>query len=148
MPPVSDRFSPWESSAINAMVNGWSIFEDCIGGCRFLMNNPKLVMDAFNAATNFDLSLSEAIKSGKRVVNTLRIFNIMNGLTPDMEAPSERYGSTPIDGPAKGIGIMKHWDIIKDVYYRLMGWDYNTGKPLPTTLRDLGLGELISKIWD
>jgi aldehyde:ferredoxin oxidoreductase len=146
MPPVNDRFSPWEVSAINAMMNGWHIFEDCIGVCRFTMNYPKLVIDAFNAATNLDLSLSEAIKTGKRIVNILRVFNIKNGLNRDMEIPYPRYGSTPIDGPAAGIGIMKHWDLIRGIYYRLMGWDSDTGKPLPNTLRDLGLEDLISDL--
>ncbi len=32
-------------------------------------------------------------------------------------------------------------------YYRLMGWDPKTGKPLPETLKQLGLEE-ISKVSD
>ncbi len=111
-------------------------------------NYPKLVIDAFNAATNFDLSIPEIIKTGKRIVNTLRVFNIKNGLTPAMEVPSDRYGSTPVDGPATGIGIMKYWDLIREVYYRLMGWDPDTGRPLPKTLKDLGIEDLISDIED
>lgn len=144
LPPVNDRFSPWEVSAINATMNGWHIFEECLGVCRFNIPYPKLVVEAFNAATNFDLSLREIIKTGKRIVNTLRVFNMKNGLTCDMEVPSIRYGSTPIDGPAIGIGIMKHWNVIREIYYRLMGWDPDTGRPLPKTLRDLGVEDLIS----
>lgn len=146
LPPVNDPYSPWEVAAINATVNGWYIFEDCTGVCRFNMNYPRLVADAFNAATHFDLSLSEIIKTGKRIVNTLRMFNIKNGLTRDMECPSQRYGSTPVDGPATGIGIMKHWDVMREIYYSLMGWDPDTGRPLPKTLRDLDLEDLIERI--
>jgi len=146
MPPVADRFSHWEAPAINAMINGWHTFEDCLGVCRFNATDPKLTVDAFNAATHFDFSLTDAIKSGRRIVNTLRVFNCKNGLTPDIEAPCPRYGSTPVDGPAKGIGIMKHWNTIREVYYRLMGWDPETGKPLSKTLKDLGLEDLISDI--
>lgn len=148
LPPVNDRFSPWEVSSINATMNGWHIFEDCLGVCRFNIPYPKLVVEAFNAATNFDLSLPEMIKTGKRIVNTLRVFNMKNGLTCDMEVPSIRYGSTPIDGPAIGIGIMKHWNVIREIYYRLMGWDPETGRPLPKTLRDLGVEDLISDLED
>ncbi|MFX0200297.1 MAG: aldehyde ferredoxin oxidoreductase family protein, partial [Candidatus Hodarchaeota archaeon] len=146
MPIVHDWFSPWEIATINATMNGWHMFEDCLGVCRFNMTAYKLVADAFNATTGFDLSLPEIVKIGKRIVNTLRVFNIKNGLTPDMEVPSTRYGSTPIDGPAKGIGIMKHWDLIRQIYYRLMGWDVATGKPLPETLRDLELEDLVVAI--
>lgn len=148
MPPVYYGFSPWEASTVNATMNGWHIFEDCLGSCRFNMTHYKLVADAFNAATGFNLSLPEIIKTGKRIVNTLRVFNIKNGLTCDMEVPSTRYGSTPTDGPARGIAIMKHWDLIRETYYRLMGWDHDTGKPLPKTLRDLGLEDLIVDIKD
>jgi aldehyde:ferredoxin oxidoreductase len=31
-------------------------------------------------------------------------------------------------------------------YYRLMGWDENTGKPLPETLEMLDLGELTKEL--
>lgn len=144
LPTVRDRFSPWEVATINAMMNGWHMFEDCLGVCRFNMTAYKLVADAFNAATGFDLSVPEILKTGRRIVNTLRVFNIKNGLTSGMEIPSTRYGSTPVDGPAKGIGIMKHWDLMREIYYRLMGWDVDTGKPLPKTLRDLGLEDLIA----
>jgi len=144
MPPTHDLFSPWEVPTINALVNGWHIFEDCVGVCRFNLKSPQLLIDALNEATHFDLSLSGAIKIGKRVVNTLRVFNLRNGLTRDMEVPSPRYGSTPIDGPAEGIGIMRYWDSIANVYYRLMGWDPETGKPTAETLRDLDLEDLVS----
>jgi aldehyde:ferredoxin oxidoreductase len=146
LPPVNDQFSPWEVPSINAMVNGWHMFEECLGVCRFNIPAPQLVAEAFNAATDLGLSLPEMIQTGKRIVNTLRVFNLKNGLTSDMEAPSIRYGSTPIDGPAVGIGVMKHWDVIREIYYRLMGWDPETGIPLSKTLRDLELDDLIPDI--
>jgi aldehyde:ferredoxin oxidoreductase len=31
-------------------------------------------------------------------------------------------------------------------YYGLMGWDTKTGKPLPETLKKLGLGDLIKDL--
>ena len=146
MPPIHDRFSPWEASSINAMMNGWHIFEDCVGVCRFNMRGTQSVVDAFNAATGFNLSLPEVMKTGKRIVNVLRAFNLRNGLTSDIEAPGTRYASTPTDGPGEGIGIAKHWDLIREIYYRLMGWDSETGIPLPETLRDLGLEDVEGKL--
>ena len=143
MPPIHDQFSPWEVSTLNGMMNGWHIFEDCLGVCRLNINYPKLIVEAFNAATDFNLSIPEIIKVGKRIVNTLRVFNIRNGLTPDVEMPSARYGSAPVDGPATGISIMDNWNLIREIYYRVMGWDPKTGKPLPETLKDLELKDLI-----
>ena len=72
-------------------------------------------------------------------MNVLRLFNLREGLTPAMEAPSLRYGSAPVDGPAEGHRILDHWNHIREVYYQTMGWDRRTGKPLPDTLKALGL---------
>ena len=44
-----------------------------------------------------------------------------------------------MDGPIKGKSIMLSWKTLLDEYYRLMGWDRNTGYPLPDTLKGLGL---------
>jgi aldehyde:ferredoxin oxidoreductase len=143
MPPVHDKFSPWEVPTINATMNGWHIFEDCLGVCRFNINYYKLIVDALNAATDLRLSIPEAIKTGKRIVNILRVFNIKNGLTHELETPCTRYGSIPIDGPISGIGVMKHWNLIKEIYYRAMEWDPNTGRSLTKTLKYLGLEDLI-----
>lgn len=143
MPAVQAPFSPWEAPLINAMQNGWAIMEDCMGACRFNLTDPKLVVEAYNAVTNADRSLADLIKCGKRIVNILRIFNIRNGLTPNMEVPSQRYGSAPVDGPAKDISIIEHWELIRKIYYQAMGWDTHTGGPLPETLQDLGLGDSV-----
>ena len=51
-----------------------------------------------------------------------------------------------MDGPAKGLGIAVHWDGIRRNYYKEMGWDPETGKPLPDTLKKLALGDLIKDL--
>jgi aldehyde:ferredoxin oxidoreductase len=107
---------------------------------------PQLVADAFNATVNANHSVADNVRTGKRIVNLLRVFNFKNGLTRDMEAPSTRYGSAPVDGPAKGISVAKDWNLIQEVYYRTMGWDPLTGKPTPETLKELGLDDLASAI--
>ena len=66
---------------------------------------------------------------------------LAHGLDIDTEAPSPRYGSTPVDGPAQGLSIMKHWKWIVQSYYDAMGWDKHTGHPHEHTLRRLGLME-------
>ena len=84
---------------------------------------------------------------GRRVVNLLRAFNIRHGLTPEQEAPSPRYGSAPMDGPVRGRSITPYWEAIRRSYYQHMGWDSDTGIPLPKTLRGLGLEEVVADLW-
>jgi aldehyde:ferredoxin oxidoreductase len=38
-------------------------------------------------------------------------------------------------------------DEMLDIYYREMGWDRRTGKPVPDTLKKLGLDHIIPDMW-
>jgi aldehyde:ferredoxin oxidoreductase len=146
LPPISNPFSPWEVAGANAKIDGWFIFLDCLGICRFLAVNPALTMDCFNAVTGRDFALSDAMTVGRRVINQLRVFNFRHGLDPALEAPSFRYGSTPQNGPAEGKSVQPYFEWMKSFYFELMGWDPKTGKPLPHTLQSLGLEKLIGDL--
>jgi aldehyde:ferredoxin oxidoreductase len=143
LPAVHDPFSHEEVSTINAKFNGIRQFDDCLGTCRFASTDPKLQLACLNAVTGWNVTLEDAFTVGRRVINQLRVFNIRHGMKREHERPSERYGSVPIDGPAQGKNIMENWDWMIENYYTLMGWDPKTGKPLSSTLRSLGLEELI-----
>lgn len=143
-PTLHDQFSPEEVSSANAATGGWRQFEDCLGVCRFCSTNPALVVECVNAATGWNLTTDEALEIGFRIINLLRLFNFRHGLDVMLEAPSRRYSSTPVDGPVEGKGIAEHFDRMKQNYWRHMGWDEETGRPLPETLERLGLGHLVS----
>ena len=42
---------------------------------------------------------------------------------------------------------MTRWDEIQHGYYEGMGWDKQTGKPLPETLKKFGLEYAIPELW-
>jgi aldehyde:ferredoxin oxidoreductase len=146
LPGVADPFSHEEVSSINARFSGIRIFDDCLGTCRIASPHPKLQLDCLNAVTGWSLTLEDAFTIGRRVINQLRVFNFLHGMRKEDELPSRRYGSIPVDGPAKGKNIMEKWNGMAENYYTLMGWDPNTGKPLPETLKKLGLEELIEDL--
>lgn len=81
--------------------------------------------------------------AGLRIVNLARVYNAKAGHTRALDAPSPRYGSAPIDGPFAGQSIMPLLNQMLDIYYKKMGWDVETGKPLPETLTRLGLDHTI-----
>jgi aldehyde:ferredoxin oxidoreductase len=141
--PVKDPFDAMEVSTMNALVNGRRILEDSLAVCILCSQDFQLEVDALNAVTGFGMTAQEALEVGRRAVNQLRLFNFRHGLTKEMEAPSERYASVPVDGPQAGKSIMPYWDALRSNYYRWMGWDAETGKPLPETLDGLGLAHLI-----
>ncbi|MBE3118693.1 MAG: hypothetical protein IMZ50_08060, partial [Candidatus Atribacteria bacterium] len=147
LPPLENPFSPVEVAAVNAHMNWRRQFEDSLGTCRFCTTSLPLTLEAVSATTGQHVGQQEAFDIGRRAVNTLRAFNIRHGLRSELEAPSPRYGSAPVDGPAQGISIMPHWDLIRRTYYREMGWDEEGGRPLAQTLRKLGLEELVGDLW-
>ena len=132
----------------NVVFKGGSQFEDCLGVCRFTCRTDlKLESQAVSAATGWDFTIDECMEVGRRIVNLLRAFNMRCGHTAEMDRPSPRYGSTPVDGPSKGFTIMTRWDEIQHGYYEGMGWDKATGKPLPETLKKFGLEYAIPELW-
>jgi len=148
LPPISNSYSPWEVAGANAKIDGWFVFLDCTGICRFTAINPQLTVDCVNAVTGRELTVPDALIIGRRAINQLRVFNFRHGLDPSLEVPSVRYGSTPTDGPAEGKAIEPHFKFMKGFYFELVGWDPETGKPLPQTLEKLGLEKLIPDLPD
>lgn len=137
-----------EASTQVALTKGLMSIENSVGTCRFqTMMNATIISEAVSAVTGWDFTPEEAKTVGLRAVNMMRAYNIRCGIKKEHDYPSERYGSTPVDGPSKGISVMDCWDEMLVNYYTLMGWDVETGKPLPETLKNLGLEHIIKDIW-
>ncbi len=139
---------PMATSSAVGMTKGMMEFDDSLGICRF-NSGLNLVLDAeaVNAVTGWSLTSEQCKDIGLRAVNLMKVYNLRAGITKEMDYPSERYGSTPTDGPIKGIGIQQHWEKMLENYYALMGWDTKTSKPLPETLRRYGLSHIIKDVW-
>ena len=136
------NFSGLEISTFNAKTKGAMLFEDSLGVCRFNTRTDMIYLPkALNAATGWDMDPQEALDVGRRAVNLLRAFNIRHGISPELDAPSPRYGSTPIDGPATGVSIQPLWEEMIANYYQLLGWNEN-GVPKRETLEALGIGHV------
>ncbi len=151
LPGDADLFSPEVNAKIIAGTTNRMPFDDSLVMCRFNNRGPGVEMgylaEILKAVTGWDFTGEEASAVGYRIVNLLRAFNIRHGLTADLDAPSTRYGSAPIDGPFQGISIEPVWKEMVGRYYELMGWDVKTGRPLPETLERLGLEHVIKDIW-
>jgi len=146
--PVGQDLTPKDVVSIARSGKGRMSFIDTLGVCFFsTMVSVKTLAEALSAATGWDFTEEEAETVGLRIVTLARAYNYRMGHTRDLDAPSPRYGSTPVDGPFAGKSIMGSLDAMLDDYYRQMGWDEKTGKPLPETLERLGLGEAIEDIW-
>lgn len=145
----SDQFSPEETASMVAHLKAVTAFVDCLGICRQANREvPEILTEMVKAATGWaDFTWAEGLKAGSRAYNILRAFNIRHGYDTRLESPSPRYGSTPASGPGKDKSIMPTLDKMLDIYYGEMGWERASGKPLPETLRKLGLESIIADLW-
>ena len=145
------RISPFDGEQVArhvAGLRGRRNFEDSLGICIFTTRTRlENVCRALEAATGWRFTVDDAIRFGRRTAAINRAVALRCGQTPAMEYPSLRYGSTPHDGPAKGQAVADQWDTMVDVWYRDVGYDRKTGKPLPETLKGLGLDWLAKELW-
>jgi aldehyde:ferredoxin oxidoreductase len=148
IPPAYDKFDPMMVSTVVATIKGCMFFDDSLVTCRInTYGGVDILCRAVNAATGWHMDFKEAFTVGRRAVNLARAFNLRAGIKAELDAPSLRYGSTPLDGLMAGIGIMPHWDKMLRNYYEKMGWDLATGVPLPKTLSELGLDDVVKQLW-
>jgi aldehyde:ferredoxin oxidoreductase len=148
LPARINPFNGEEVAKLVAGCRGRRNFEDSLGICIFTTRTRlENVCRALSAATGWYYTVDEAMTMGRRTAAINRAVALRCGLTPDLEYPSERYGSTPHDGPAKGQAVSAQWDSMVDTWYREVGYDRKTGKPLPKTLKDLGLDWLAKELW-
>ena len=147
--PLSPSYNIEDLPRFEAKTKGNFQFLDSLGVCKFTNPiYPDYLIREIRAATGWeDFTWAEAVETGLRIVNLLRAFNVLHGIKPDMESPSPRYGSTPSDGPAKGTSIAPVWDKMLDVFYSEIGWDKASGRPLPQTLKKLGLEDVSRDLW-
>lgn len=130
----------------NAGVAGRRVFEDSLGICRFMTEKIQHVIEAVNASTGFNYTLDEIMRIGKKIMNLSRIYNLLSGITVEVEIPSPRYGSAVVDGPNKGSHPGKDLPKMRSMYFELMGWDKDSGIPLPETLEELELNDLVEVV--
>jgi len=148
MPAMTDQFSPEQIVMKVGKTKGTMPFEDSLGVCMFnSRTDMPAIIEAINAATGWNFTFQDAMGVGRRAVNLMRAFNIRHGLTAENDAPSPRYSSTPVDGMAKGKSIAEVFPEMRAKYHEMMGWDKTTGKPLPETLKGLGLDKVAKDLW-
>jgi aldehyde:ferredoxin oxidoreductase len=145
------RINPFDPDMVARQMGGFlgrRNFEDSLGACIFTTRSlVETLCRALSAATGWNYTKEEAMRQGRRTAALFRAFDLRCGLGPDLEWPSARYASTPVDGPAKGQSILPHWQHMLDVWYATVGYDRQTGRPTPETLRALGLDFLIPALW-
>ncbi len=148
LPARINPFSGEEVAMMVAGIRGRRHFEDSLGICIFTgRTRMENLCRALSASTGWNYTVQEGMRFGRRTAAILRAVRLRCGIGTDKERPSARYGSTPTDGPAKGQAVSEQWERMVDSWYAKVGYDRKTGKPLPKTLKALGLDWLAKDLW-
>jgi len=132
----------WEDKPLLAKeVQDWFAMIDSSGTCNFIWflgRDEDQCRKLLETATGIDLGGHEGfMRTGERIFNLERLFNLKAGLTGKDDTLPPRMLKEPMpDGPAKGKVVPL--DKMLPEYYRLRGWDSN-GVPTPEKLKELGL---------
>jgi aldehyde:ferredoxin oxidoreductase len=120
-----------------------------MGACWFAQGHMKpdglnSMIDALNAVTGWEVTLDDGLRAGQRSMILQSVFATQRGwrAEDDWQDVGPRFLEPMADGPYEGFTVAQ-WlpDLIQD-YYRISGRDPNSGRPLVSTLQELGLEEL------
>jgi aldehyde:ferredoxin oxidoreductase len=122
-------------------IQDWFCVLDSCGMCNFmffLAMNEDNCRALIEAATGIDMGGQRGLmRTGERIFNLERLFNLKAGLTAKDDTLPKRMLEEPMpDGPAKGMVV--HLDKMLPEYYRLRGWSPD-GVPTRLKLQELGL---------
>lgn len=113
---------------------------DATGACLFTTFGigAEELAAMLSACTGIAYSTEDFMKTGDRIWNLERLWNLKAGLTKEDDTLPDRVLKEPIQtGPSKG--DISHLGVMLPEYYKLRGWD-KEGVPTETKLRSLALG--------
>lgn len=114
---------------------------DALGMCKFAVFfcgiTLSLVRDLCNAATGWNMTMNDLMRTGERIWNIERAFNVRMGVTRKDDTLPERFLKEPMpDGVAKGQVV--ELEAMLRQYYEERGLD-EKGRPKVEKLKELGL---------
>jgi aldehyde:ferredoxin oxidoreductase len=137
--PLDPLDGPAIARAVAAMTTKRQI-TDSLVICNFPCRGSfATILTALNAATGWDITFEEAKMIGRRIVTLTRLYNYSLGFSATNDDISARMALPPQGGLAKGVSIKPALPEMRRIYYQEMGWDRETGTPLPETVATLGL---------
>lgn len=124
----------------------WTSATDVLNLCQFdwgatwQLYGPEVMADVVNAVTGWDVTSEELMTLGARRVNLQRVFNAREGFSREEDVLPKRIYAPLVGGSTAGMVVTEaEIERAKDLYYRMAGWDVETGNPDPQRLAELGI---------
>lgn len=128
-----DRFdSSAEKGRVAARQQAWRSLYNALILCQFQNPGVERVLEALNAATGWDLAVSDLLPLGKRILALNRRLNMRRGLTRDADRLPDILRQPLAGGGTEGF-VPDMEQLLAGAYAEL-GWDPCDGRPLITDL--------------
>jgi len=133
---IGDLFALFDSF----VVCKWTVYP--CGGTKITTLN-----DIIAAATGWDITVNELMKTGERIYNLCRAFNVREGITRKDDKLPKRFTEPLIEGPYKGETLSNQaFAEMLNHFYEFRGWDKKTGIPTKEKLEELELGYVAKEL--
>ena len=98
-----------------------------------------------SALTGWQVTDTELVKTGERLFNLERVFNVREGARRKDDMIPKRWRTEKLIGGVTDGARVENYDQMLDWYYELRGWDQN-GVPRKSKLMELGLEDVIPQL--
>jgi len=135
-----DRFDVNGKGIMTAKMQDLMAMFDALTLCKFLIFGGITVthlVDWLNAVTGWNFTVEEFLKTGERIYNIKRMFNVKCGVSRKDDTMPLRI-LTHKRGEGGSAEHLPAWNIMLSEYYEYRGWD-EMGIPKEEKLKELGL---------
>ena len=104
--------------------------------------------DLLRTITGVEFSPEDLLRTGERIFNVEKAFNIRLGFGRESDQPAEKLQNETLQGgPVDGERLhLEEFNKMLDAYYVLRGWDKETGRPKRSKLMELNLGDVADEL--
>jgi len=136
-----DRLDGIRSAANACLINFYNGLGLCYYGAHLGVDRLSL-FEMVNAACGWEHTAREYMQIGQRILTIKQLFNIKQGIDPSTIMPSKRaLGQPPLEkGGNKGVSV--DLESLRKFYWKIIGFDPNSGIPTYELLEDLNLVSL------
>lgn len=122
---------------------------DSLGICTwpytlFIFHDVTKAWQFFQVVTGKDWDIERLLTTAERIRNLERMFDVRQGISRSDDCLPKKFFETPLArGKYEGAILDRNeFEGMKDDYYRLRGWDIETGIPTREKLVELGLEDV------
>lgn len=117
-----------------------------VWGPSWELYGPDEMVDLCRYGIGWDTSIFELMQVGERRINMMRYFNAREGFTKEDDMLPKKIFTPLKGGPSDGVVLDKEaHDKAKELYYKMAGWNDETGNPTEVTMRRLSLQWLLEQ---